>query len=160
MEVDERVGPGGEVRKPLDVASARAAIEHLRELGCESVAVCFLHSYANADHELAVGAMLEGEFPFVSLSCRVLPEVKEYERTATTVVDAYVKPVVSRYLGNLRAQSRRGGRARAAARDAVERRRLLRTRRGGESGAHHRERAGRRRDRRAGPRARRPGSTI
>ncbi len=103
MEVDERVGPGGEVRKPLDEASARAAIAHLRELGCESVAVCFLHSYANPDHELAVGAMLEGAFPFVSLSCRVLPEVKEYERTATTVVDAYVKPVVSRYLDNLRA---------------------------------------------------------
>jgi N-methylhydantoinase A len=103
MEVDERIGPGGEVRRPLDAASARAAIERLRELGCESVAVCFLHSYANADHELAVGAMLEEEFPFVSLSCRVLPEVKEYERTATTVVDAYVKPVVSRYLGDLRA---------------------------------------------------------
>ena len=66
------------------------------------MAVCFLHSYANAEHELAVAELLDGEFPFVSLSCRVLPELKEYERTATTVVDAYVKPVVSRYLDNLR----------------------------------------------------------
>jgi N-methylhydantoinase A len=103
VEVDERVGPGGEVRVPLDRESARAAIERLKALGCESVAVCFLHSYANAEHELAVGELLDGEFPFVSLSCRVLPELKEYERTATTVVDAYVKPVVSRYLDNLRA---------------------------------------------------------
>jgi N-methylhydantoinase A len=103
LEVDERVGPGGEVRRPLDRESARAAIERLKALGCESVAVCLLHSYANAEHELAVGELAESEFPFVSLSCRVLPELKEYERTATTVVDAYVKPVVSRYLDNLRA---------------------------------------------------------
>jgi N-methylhydantoinase A len=103
LEVDERVGPGGDVRRPLDRADARAVIERLKALGCESVAVCFLHSYANAEHELAVGELLEREFPFVSLSCRVLPELKEYERTATTVVDAYVKPVVSRYLDNLRA---------------------------------------------------------
>ena len=103
LEVDERVGPGGEVRQPLDRADARDAIERLKALGCESVAVCFLHSYANAEHELAVAELLDGEFPFVSLSCQVLPELKEYERTATTVVDAYVKPVVSRYLGNLRA---------------------------------------------------------
>jgi N-methylhydantoinase A len=102
LEVDERVGPGGEVRQPLDRAGARDAIERLKALGCESVAVCFLHSYANAEHELAVAELLDGEFPFVSLSCRVLPELKEYERTATTVVDAYVKPVVSRYLDNLR----------------------------------------------------------
>ena len=102
LEVDERVGPGGEVRVPLDRESARAAIERLKALGCESVAVCFLHSYANAEHELAVGKLLDGDFRFVSLSCRVLPELKEYERTATTVVDAYVKPVVSRYLDDLR----------------------------------------------------------
>jgi N-methylhydantoinase A len=109
LEVDERVGPGGEVRQPVDLDSARAAIERLKALGCESVAVCFLNSYANAAHELAVGELLAGEFPFVSLSCRVLPELKEYERTATTVVDAYVKPVVSRYLDNLRANLDRAG---------------------------------------------------
>lgn len=103
LEVDERIGPGGEVRRALDADSARAAIARLKALGCESIAVCFLHSYANAEHERAVGELASGEFPFVSLSCDVLPELKEYERTATTVVDAYVKPVVSRYLGNLRA---------------------------------------------------------
>jgi len=109
LEVDERVGAGGEVRRPLDRASVQAAIERLKALGCESVAVCFLHSYANAAHELAVGELLEREFAFVSLSCRVLPELKEYERTATTVVDAYLKPVVSRYLDNLRANLDRAG---------------------------------------------------
>jgi len=109
LEVDERVGPGGEVRRPLDRDGARMAIERLKALGCESVAVSFLHSYANAEHELAVGELLDGEFPFVSLSCRVLPELKEYERTATTVVDAYVKPVVARYLDNLRGNLDRAG---------------------------------------------------
>lgn len=102
LEVDERVGAGGEVREPLDLASARVAIERLRALGCESVAVCLLHSYANPAHERAIGELLEGVFPNVSLSCDVLPELREYERTATTVVDAYVKPVVGSYLGNLR----------------------------------------------------------
>ncbi len=102
LEVDERIGPGGEVRRALDADGARAAIARLKALGCESVAVCFLHSYANAEHERAVGELASSELPFVSLSCDVLPELKEYERTATTVVDAYVKPVVSRYLGKLR----------------------------------------------------------
>jgi N-methylhydantoinase A len=103
LEVDERIGPGGEVRRALDLEGAREAIARLKALGCESIAVCFLHSYANPRHEQAVGEAASGEFPFVSLSCEVLPEAREYERTATTVVDAYVKPVVSRYLGNLRA---------------------------------------------------------
>jgi len=104
LEVDERIGPDGEMRRPLDVAGAREAIAQLKALGCESIAVCFLHSYANAEHERVVGELAARELPFVSLSCDVLPELKEYERTATTVVDAYVKPVVGRYLGGLRAR--------------------------------------------------------
>jgi N-methylhydantoinase A len=102
LEVTERLGPGGEVRVALDLDSARAAIARLKESGVEALAVCFLHSYANASHERAVGELAAREFPFVSLSCDVLPEIREYERTASTVIDAYVKPVVAGYLRNLR----------------------------------------------------------
>jgi len=109
LEVTERLGPDGEVRIPLDLDSARAAIARLKEKGVEALAICFLHSYANAEHERAVGRVAEGEFPFVSLSCDVLPELREYERTASTVVDAYVKPVIARYLRNLRAHLDRLG---------------------------------------------------
>ena len=102
LEVFERMGPGGEVRTKLDLASARNGIEKLKDKGIESLAVCFLHSYADPSHERAVGGLAQGEIPFVSLSCDVLPELREYERTATTVVDAYIKPVVNSYLKNLR----------------------------------------------------------
>ena len=144
LEVDERVGPGGEVRQPLDQASTRAAVERLKALGCESVAVCLLHSYANAEHELAVGELLQGEFPFVSLSCRVLPELKEYERTATTVRGRIREAGGEPVPGQSAREPGCRGRAGAAARDAVERRHLLRPRGGGEPGADHRERPGRR----------------
>jgi N-methylhydantoinase A len=103
LEVPERVGPDGDVRQPLDLEAARAAMQALRAKGVESLAICFLHSYARQDHERAVAKLAAGYFPHVSLSSEVLPEVREYERTASTVVDAYVKPVVSRYLRKLRA---------------------------------------------------------
>lgn len=103
LEVPERVGPDGEVRQPLDLDAARNAMEALKAKGVEALAVCFLHSYARPDHEQAVGKLAAEYFAQVSLSCEVLPELREYERTASTVVDAYVKPVVSRYLQNLRA---------------------------------------------------------
>ncbi len=102
LEVTERVGPDGEIRVPLDLDSARAALAALEGKGVEALAVCFLHSYANDAHERAVGELAGGRFGFVSLSSEVLPELREYERTASTVVDAYVKPVVSGYLRNLR----------------------------------------------------------
>jgi N-methylhydantoinase A len=103
LEVSERVGPEGDVRVPVDLEAARAAMQTLKAKGVESLAVCFLHSYARPEHEQAVGTLARQYFPQVSLSSEVLPELREYERTASTVVDAYVKPVVSRYLGNLRA---------------------------------------------------------
>jgi N-methylhydantoinase A len=109
LEVIERVGPDGEVRVPVDLESARAAMEKLKAQGVESLAVCFLHSYARPDHEQAVGRLAAKYFSQLSLSCEVLPELREYERTASTVVDAYVKPVVSRYLQNLRANLDRAG---------------------------------------------------
>ena len=102
LEVLERAGPDGEVRVPLDIEGARSAIETLSAKGVDALAVCFLHSYARPDHERLVGELAARHFAHVSLSCDVLPELREYERTASTVVDAYVKPVVSRYLMRLR----------------------------------------------------------
>jgi len=103
LEVAERVGADGQVRQPLDLDAAREALEALKAKGVEALAVCFLHSYARPEHEQAVGRLAAQYFSQVSLSSEVLPELREYERTASTVVDAYVKPVVSRYLQNLRA---------------------------------------------------------
>jgi N-methylhydantoinase A len=103
LEVPERVGPNGEVRQALDLDAARNAMAILKAKGVEALAICFLHSYARPDHEQAAGKLAADYFQQVSLSCEVLPELREYERTASTVIDAYVKPVVSRYLKDLRA---------------------------------------------------------
>ena len=103
LEVSERVGADGEVRAPLDLEAAREAMKALKAKGVESLAICFLHSYARPEHEQAVGKLAAEYFSQVSISSDVLPEMREYERTASTVVDAYVKPVVARYLQNLRA---------------------------------------------------------
>ncbi|NUP46998.1 MAG: hydantoinase/oxoprolinase family protein [Catenulispora sp.] len=94
---------GAEVR-PFDEADAKAAAQHLRRAGVRSIGVCFLHSYTNPEHEQAMRAVLEAEFPaaVVSLSCEVLPEYREYERSMTTLVDAAVKPTVAKYVGSIR----------------------------------------------------------
>ena len=104
-EVRERVDFRGEVLQPLDLAEARHEAQRLVEAGVASVAVCFLHAYANASHELQVGELLHTLAPHlcVSLSSQVLPEIKEYERTSTTVINAYIRPVVEGYLRTLEA---------------------------------------------------------
>jgi N-methylhydantoinase A len=103
FEVDERIGPAGEVRRPLDRASVEAAIERIRAAGVEAVAVSLLHSYANPTHERAIGDMLRAGLPQAHITCSVdiLPEIREYERTSTAVVNAYVGPIVQRYLAGL-----------------------------------------------------------
>ncbi len=101
FEVDERVGAGGEVVRPLSPASVDALVEALRAGGFESVAVTFLHSYARPDHEQAVAERLWAEGFSVSASHDILPEHREYERASTTVLNAYVSPLMSRYLGRL-----------------------------------------------------------
>src|SRR5215475_9319520 len=103
LEVDERLYATGEVVKPLDESSASATIGALKAAGVESVAVCLLHSYANAAHEQRVGQLLRRHFPaaYVSLSHEILREFREYERTSTTVLNSYVGPLVSRYLTSL-----------------------------------------------------------
>jgi N-methylhydantoinase A len=103
LEVDERLYATGEVYRPLDEDSARAAIGALKSAGVESVAVCLLHAYANAAHERRLGELLREQFgdAYVSLSHEILREFREYERTSTTVLNAYVGPLVSRYLVSL-----------------------------------------------------------
>jgi len=101
--VAERLGPDGAVERALEPADAAAVAARVVESGCGSVAVCLLHSYADGAHEAAVEAALrEADFAGpVALSHRVLPEVREYERTATTCVQAYVAPKMDAHLTRL-----------------------------------------------------------
>jgi N-methylhydantoinase A len=102
-EADERLHATGQVLEKLDVESVRAAIRALLRENVESIAVVLLHSYRNPMHEHAIKAMIAEMAPGmpVSLSSDVLPEMKEFERTTTTVVNAYAKPVAHRYLTRL-----------------------------------------------------------
>ena len=104
FEVSERMAADGTVLQPLDEASVREVAAWLRELGIDSVAVCFLHSYLYPAHEQRAGAILAEELPdtTISLSSDILREQREYERTATTVVNAYVRPLMSSYLDRIR----------------------------------------------------------
>jgi len=96
-----RLGPDGTQVEPLDPAELEALKERVQSLDAEAVAVCLLHSYADAAHEEAVARALEATGLPLSVSSRLLPEFREYERTSTTVVNACVAPVMSRYLGRL-----------------------------------------------------------
>jgi N-methylhydantoinase A len=104
FEVDERVGPLGEVWRALDDDEVRAIAATLRNRDIEAVAVCFIHGYANPAHERRTAEILQHELGpgvYVSYSADVLPEIREYERTSTVTVNAHVGPVVKRYLGSL-----------------------------------------------------------
>ncbi|MYE35723.1 MAG: hydantoinase/oxoprolinase family protein [Gemmatimonadales bacterium] len=103
-EVDERLGPDGAVRRELDPASLDAAVAELRREGVEAAAVSLLHAYANPAHEREVAAHLREAFPnglYITCSSDILPEIREYERTSTAVVNAYIGPVVQRYMETL-----------------------------------------------------------
>ncbi|MGE0700544.1 MAG: hydantoinase/oxoprolinase family protein, partial [Hyphomicrobiaceae bacterium] len=103
VEVRERIGSQGEVLTPLDEASLAAAIDRLKAERVEAVAVALLFSFLNPDHERRVRAAVETAMPGipVSLSSEVDPVFREYERTVVTTFDAYVKPIVGRYLANM-----------------------------------------------------------
>lgn len=104
VEVDERMGPRGQVWRPLDEASVIAAARAMAEAGVEAVAVALLHSYGDARHERRVADVLRAHLPagvFVTCSADILPEIREYERTSTAVVNAYVGPVVRDYIAAL-----------------------------------------------------------
>jgi len=106
LEVAERLTVTGAVETPLDLAAVDAAIERLADQSVEAVAVVFLHAYANDAHERAVAEKIRARLPkaAVSTSSEVLPEVREYERMSTTALNAYLMPVVGRYLDQLEDQ--------------------------------------------------------
>ena len=106
FELAERVTADGTVLRPLDEEEARSLARRLRELGVESVAVCFLHSYVSPGHELRFGEILAEEHPAasISLSSQILREQREYERSATTVTNAYVRPLMGSYIDRIRSR--------------------------------------------------------
>ncbi len=107
-EVDERMAADGSVVRAVDADSVDRAIDTLLAAGVDSIAVCLLHAYRNPAHEQQVVAQVRARGPQIAISAshQVLPEIREYERTSTTVVNAYVKPVVDAYLGRLEASMR------------------------------------------------------
>jgi len=109
--VTERLDAQGHVLKPLEEAEVREVARALEAQGVEAVAVCLLHSYLDATHERELGRVLAEELPGipVTLSCEVAPEIREYERANTACVNAYVMPLMDRYLARLEAELRRRG---------------------------------------------------
>ncbi len=103
QEVDERIRADGSVWLPLDEKQARRTVLALKQAEVQSIAVCLLNSFENPAHELALKEIIAREFPeaSVSISYEVLPQIREYERTSTTVTNAYVKPLTGRYLNGL-----------------------------------------------------------
>jgi N-methylhydantoinase A len=103
-EIDERMLASGEVREPLRRASIQDACEALAKEGVEAVAVCFLHSYVNPEHERIAGEMIQKALPgvYLSLSHEILREYREFERMSTTVVNAYIGPKVGGYVKSLK----------------------------------------------------------
>ena len=103
IEADERLDARGEVVTPLDEETLRVRLAKLAKSGIEALTVCLIHAYANGAHERRIreiaGELLPG-IP-VSISSEVIPEMYEYERTETTVVNSYIRPVVSKYIANL-----------------------------------------------------------
>ena len=104
VEVHERIDHAGTVRRAVDLDEVRRGVESLLSRhGIESLAVCLLHSYRNPSHEQQIKALVAEEFPdlYVSASAEVFPFIREYERFTTTSVNAYVQPMVDRYLAAL-----------------------------------------------------------
>lgn len=111
LELDERLEHNGSVTTPIEPKQVRQRLAQLAQDGVSSVAVCLLHSYTNSEHERTIERIAREEFPqlHLSLSCDVSPEIKEYERTSTTVINAYVQPVVERYISKFSDELRRIG---------------------------------------------------
>src|SRR5262245_1688353 len=103
LEVTERMSYKGEALTALDVGSVRACVAEARRQGAEAVAICFLHPYSNPEHERRAAQILRSEWPeiVVTASHELTNEWREFDRTSTAVLDAYVKPVTARYLERL-----------------------------------------------------------
>lgn len=106
LEVDERVGPDGVVEKELEPAQLIQQAGVLVNAGVTSIAIVFLHAYANSANELRAREIISEAYPdvFVSISSEVSPQIREYERTSTTVANAYVKPLADGYLDRMTAR--------------------------------------------------------
>lgn len=102
LEVTERVLHTGEIAMPLNEHSVKEAIGKLRQKGVDAVAICLLYSYINSSHEVRIKNMVSEEMPncYISVSHEVLPEFREYERLSTTTLNAFLMPVMDRYLRN------------------------------------------------------------
>ena len=103
LEVPERMAVDGSVRTPLDEDAVLAAAARLTAEGVTSLAIVFLHSYANPAHERQAAELLAKRYPGLTLSAsiEVAPEIREYERVSTTVINAYIKPLAERYIAAL-----------------------------------------------------------
>ena len=111
LGVRERIKPDGSIHTKLDDASLNEAINKLRDEKVTSVAVCYLHAYKEPKHEQETKKILEAKLPgvSVSISSEVFPEIKEYERVSTTIVNAYVRPIVENYLNRLEERLKNAG---------------------------------------------------
>lgn len=111
LGITERIRADGSVLTPLDEASVVNAVEAMTRAGVTSVAICFLHAWRNAAHEAEAARIVRERMPgvFVTASSEVYPQIKEYERVSTTVVNAYVGPVVAGYLGRLEGRLKETG---------------------------------------------------
>ncbi|MCP4104884.1 MAG: hydantoinase/oxoprolinase family protein, partial [Desulfobacteraceae bacterium] len=106
FEIDERIGSDGRVIKEIDSEEVKKVLVEMAEMGAQSLAVCLINSFENPYHELEIRELIYETKPSVSvhyttLSCNVLPQIREYERTSTTVANAYVIPITSKYLKKL-----------------------------------------------------------
>jgi N-methylhydantoinase A len=110
-EIPERVDYRGQVLKPIDLEASLEAVKRLKKKGAQSVAVCFLFSFLNPSHELKIKEIFAREFPEanLSLSYEVLPQIREFYRLSTTVINAYVAPVMASYVSRLKNELRSMG---------------------------------------------------
>lgn len=104
VEINERMDAKGNVIAELEEDNVKKAIDKLVESGIESIAVCLINSYINPQHEQEVKRIIKNRYPSLQLTCsyEVLPEIKEYERTSTTAVNAYILPNVQKYIRNIK----------------------------------------------------------
>lgn len=112
FEIEERLGPRGEVWCELDESQVEAVAREIAAADLEAVAIALIHSYANDAHERRVEEIVRavvGDDVYVTRSSEILPEIREYERTSTAVVNAYVGPAITRYIARLAEQLRAGG---------------------------------------------------
>ena len=110
-EVAERVAFDGEILLPLDEPALRATLRELKAEGVQSIAVCLLFSFVEPRHERRVAEIVAEEMPgcSVSLSCEIVPQIREFYRLSTTVINAYLQPILARYIASLDARLREAG---------------------------------------------------